>query len=369
MMPRALSRRLGWLLVACSLLLLVSLLALLVNLELAVRVFLPGWLLVERVFTAPVFARLSPLGADLSVVSTAVPVLLFAFPLWRGWQRRQELRRDPDARSEVVDPYPDHFPFFCVMLGLFGTLYGMMVGLSASGVAELQTAAPSAESIRVALDRLLSGTATALLSSIVGMIGAFLAAQPFPALYRWCSGASDEPVEGDLVDVISQVTAELKALAQAGAEARQNWGGDAMTQILARLDHAQVSAAASADALARMTTILESLAQGQERIAASLTDTLGAVRQATAQTATGVEGLVAREPAHREALAAMALSGQAAADQIRQLVADAAAQHQAALAEWKAVRAASDRQADEASRDRTAFRRALASYAGEADER
>jgi hypothetical protein len=358
-------RRLSALLAGCAALLALGLAALAVNLELAVRVFAPGWNVVERLLPGRLFAALAPLGADLSVVSTAVPVLLFAFPLWHGWRRRRALQRDPAAVSHLLDPYPEHFPFFCVMLGLFGTLYGMMIGLDASGVSELAGSAPSSEGIRVALDRLLSGTATALLSSIVGMIGAFLAAQPFPALYRWASGACVDEEDGDLVAVIGQVTAELQALARAGAEARQSWGGDLPGQLLARLDRLQAAAETSALASTRLQEAMEAMARQQQQLATGLLDNLQALRQSSTQAATGIDELARHEPAHRAALAAVAQAGQATADQVGRLAADLAAQHQAALAEWKTLRETAGRQADEAGRDRAALRRALASYAGE----
>lgn len=362
-------QRLQWFLVGSLVLLAISLFAFSINLELAIRVYSPGWNVVERLLSHGLFVRLSPLGADRSLVSTGVPVMLFAFPLWHALRRRRELRLDPAAVSHRTDPYPEHFPFFCVMLGLFGTLYGMMIGLGSSGVSQLATAAPTSESIRTALDRLLSGTATALLSSIVGMVGAFLAAQPFlPALYRWCTGASDEAEDGDLIVVVAQLTAELQALAQASAEARKGWGGDAAGQILARLDKLQAAAESSANAFAAIHKTVEALASGQEQTAARLVEGLQAIQQSSAQTASGIDALVRSEPAHREALAAVSASARATAEQLGRLGADAAAQHQAALAEWKGLREAAGRQAEESGRDRAALRRALASYAGDARE-
>lgn len=361
--------RIRWFLIVCALGLITALMALAVNSELAIRVFVPSFHVVERIVTPGLFARMTPLGADLSGVSTAVPVLLFAFPLWHGWRRRKELRRNPSAVSHVIDPYPEHFPFFCIMLGLFGTLYGMMIGLSSSGVSGLAVSSPSSESIRVALDRLLSGTATALLSSIVGMIGAFLAAQPFPAIYRWCTGASEVDEGDDIITSITLVTSELKALAQAGAEARQQWGGDVISQLLNRLDTMQVSSELTATATVQMQESIAVLVRTQNQIAEGLLEGARAVKQSTALVAAGVDTLVRSEPVHRETLGQISVSGQAAVDQLRRVVDDLNRQHQSALAEWKAQREAATRQADEMSRDRAALRRALATYAEPSDER
>jgi hypothetical protein len=360
--------RIRWLLFACSVGLVVALCALVVNVELAIRVFVPSFDFTERLISSQLFAWMTPLGADQSGVTTLVPVLLLAFPLWQGWRRKQELLRHPEAVSHVMDPYPEHFPFFCIMLGLFGTLYGMMIGLSSSGVSGLAVASPSSESIRVALDRLLSGTATALLSSIMGMIGAFLSALPFPAIYRWCTGASAEVEDVDIITSIEQVTSELKALAQAGAEARQQWGGDAIGQVLDRLEQLQISTDRSAAASVHMQESMAAMAQAQAQCAEGLLNGVRAVQESTAQVALGMDALARHEPAHREALLHIAQSGQVAADQLRQVVADLNRQHQAALAEWIAQREASTRQADEVSRDRAALRRALASYAGPSDD-
>lgn len=361
--------RIRWMLFGCTVGLVVSLMALAVNSELAIRVFVPTFQVVERLVSPDLFALLAPLGADLSGVSSAVPVLLFGFPLWHGMRRRRELQHNPDAVSHVIDPYPEHFPFFCIMLGLFGTLYGMMIGLSSSGVSGLAVSSPSSESIRVALDRLLSGTATALLSSIVGMIGAFLAAQPFPALYRWCTGAREEDEGDDIIASISQVTTELQALALASANARQQWGGDVVNQMLDRLDKLQTSSELTATASVQMQDAIATLVRSQDRIAESLLEGARAVQQSTALVAAGVDSLVRSEPAHRETLGQIALSGQAAADHLRRVVDDLSKQHQAALAEWTAQREVTTRQADEVSRDRAALRRALASYAEPSNER
>lgn len=361
--------RLRGLLIGCAAGLVVALVALLVNLELAIRVFLPGWRAAERMLTANWFAWLSPLGADLSVVSTAVPVLLFAFPLWHGWRRLQDLRHDPSSVSHVVDPYPEHFPFFCIMLGLYGTLYGMMVGLSSSGISGLAASAPTSEGIRNALDRLLSGTATALLSSIVGMIGAFLAAKPLPALYRWCAHTREEAADDDLIASIGQVTTELQAMARAGTEARQSWGNDPVGQIVARLEKMQTVIEASAGTAARLQESMEVLVRSQARLEEGLLEGSKAIQQSTAQVAVAVDTLALHEPDHREALLQISKCGQAATDQMRQMAGELSTQHQAVLAEWKAMRDLAARQTDEASRDRTALRRAFASYAEDADAR
>ncbi len=173
-------RRLGVLIVVCWSLLIPSSLAWLVNLELALRLFFPGVRFLE-----PMIPWFALFAADFSTISTLVPVLLFLFPLVMAHRlRRMGAGAGEHVQRLIFDPYPPHFPFFLVMLGLTGTLYGLLIGLDVSGVRELSGEVPSADTIRETLDRLLDGTATALLSSLLGLAGAFLAARPLTWLFH-----------------------------------------------------------------------------------------------------------------------------------------------------------------------------------------
>lgn len=106
-------------------------------------------------------------------------------------------------------PYPSHFSFFLIMLGLVGTLYGLLIGLESSGV-EAVAGEMSAGAVRVAVDRLLSGTATAVLSSLVGIVGAFVAARPMAWLYCLLlpEGVQEE-IEDSLEDTVLRITEGL----------------------------------------------------------------------------------------------------------------------------------------------------------------
>ena len=71
--------------------------------------------------------------------------------------------------------------------GTVGTLYGLLIGLDVSGVKELGDKAQTVDKINDSLDQLLGGTATALLSSLLGLVGAFLALRPLTWLYQWAT--------------------------------------------------------------------------------------------------------------------------------------------------------------------------------------
>ena len=125
-----------------------SLAAWLVNLEVAVKAIAPGW----AGFIGPdphgLLKLLVFLSGDLSTVSTFVPLLLFFFPFV---QSVRILRRPYDDTASIhamqALPYPAHFPFFLVMLGLTGTLYGLWIGLSVSGVSSMTQGMPDAEEL------------------------------------------------------------------------------------------------------------------------------------------------------------------------------------------------------------------------------
>ncbi|NQU39959.1 MAG: hypothetical protein HQ523_08415 [Lentisphaerae bacterium] len=219
--------------VICFLALLPSLLAWLVNLDIALQVVAPAWQSLVGENPAGLLGALASLAGDYSTISTLVPVLLFAFPMIQAFRI---LRRPCDDRASIhamrALPYPAHFPFFLVMLGLTGTLYGLWIGLSVSGVSGVAKGVPSAEDLPVVLERLLDGTATALLSSLLGLIGAFLAAKPFPFLFEQAACLDPIEEERSLAETIDHLTRDLKALSAASREFSTTLHPAAVTGVL-----------------------------------------------------------------------------------------------------------------------------------------
>ena len=218
-----------------SLLLLVPLsLIWLVNLDAAIVSFHPDWSGLSAGLPEGIAEPARMLAADLSTVSTLVPVLMFLFPLLMALRIISKQRIDPDYIHRIQwDPYPPQFPFFLVMLGLTGTLYGLFIGLDVSGVSELGQASASAESIRATIDRLLDGTATALLSSLVGLIGAFLAARPFTWLFRRLAFIPPQEDHQPLSETLAVLNRDLMELSHSSREFSEQLGGGAVEDIAA----------------------------------------------------------------------------------------------------------------------------------------
>ncbi len=169
----------------CFFLLIPSLLAWLVNVEVAVQALNAEWKALVFLIPARVFNTFQPLAVDLSTISTLVPFLLLVFPFTQGLRIILRTRKDPSALHEIEWlPYPPRFAFFLVMLGLTGTLYGLLIGIGISEVEDIIGHVPDSAVISSSLRQLLAGTATALLSSLFGLIGAFFAAEPIPWLFR-----------------------------------------------------------------------------------------------------------------------------------------------------------------------------------------
>ncbi len=163
----------------------------LVNLDVAFGQLFAVHLGLRRVLPRALFDPLALLAVDLSTVSTGVFVLLAYFPS-RGAYRvlRARAGRPGASTTDLAQVYPARFPFFATMTGLGGTLIGMWFALEPAGlnVAQIGTGAGSDQSQHV-MDRLLSGTATALLSSLWAMVVAYLAAHPIPIIFRYICGA------------------------------------------------------------------------------------------------------------------------------------------------------------------------------------
>ena len=226
----------------CVVLLVPAMAAWLVNIEIALQAVDMPCKVISYILPAGVYGALTPLTADLSTITTLVPVLLLVFPLFMAVRIRRFCASDPGYLHRVVyDPYPPHFPFFLVMLGLTGTLYGLLIGLSVSGVEDLASVTPSADSVRETVDRLLGGTATALLSSLLGLVGAFLAARPLTWLFRKLAAIPEEETQRGLMDTVTTLTHDLQTLSHASREFSERLNvaaADRIDQHMARMDEA-----------------------------------------------------------------------------------------------------------------------------------
>jgi len=283
------NRRLTFLEWICGLLLIPATLAWLINVEMALRVIWPAWTQPDRLLASPAFDIFYRMAADLSTISTLVVVLLVLFPLIMARRVRAYAAHAPDRlRRLVYDPYPPHFPFFLVMLGLAGTLYGLLIGLTISGVTELGARAASPGSIQEALDQLLDGTATALLSSLWGLVGAFVAARPLTWLFHWaaCLPGDEEPVM--LSETLRRLDQDLARLGETARAFEVRLGQSAVEQIpgmLAELRDTlntmrEEQRLAHEQAIAHHKEVARDALAVQEKIAASLADQSSILRDA-----------------------------------------------------------------------------------------
>jgi hypothetical protein len=161
-------------------LLIISIALWFVNIEFAVRLFHPDFSIILKYIPADIFNILEVISSDFSTVTTLIPVLICLFPI----VSLSRLEKKYNAEITETFPYPENFPFFLVMLGLAGTLYGLLIGLDSSGLSALDSETSGAPEIRDTIDRLLDGTATALLSSLVGIVGAFIVVKPIPIIFQ-----------------------------------------------------------------------------------------------------------------------------------------------------------------------------------------
>jgi hypothetical protein len=276
-------RRLTVLLLICLAGLLFSLSLWVINLEMAIRVFAPEWKLFENLLPPGWFAFGLLFAVDLSTISTLVPVLLFLFPLVQAWRVGHNQKQESDFAANLeADPYPPHFAFFLVMLGLVGTLYGLMIGLDLSGVSDLAGQPLSQDAIRRSLDRLLGGTATALLSSLVGILGAFVAARPMAWCFRRTVGIRPDVRRRGLSETVTHVTGELNALGEASRSFAKLLNPAVAETVLDRL-HAQSTA------LEQLASSFSESNQRLERLEALASQNTNAITQAISLLKTDVE--------------------------------------------------------------------------------
>jgi len=348
-------RRLRWLVLCFGILLIPAVVLWLANVEQALRVVAPGIVLLSVITPPVLWSWFVTLSADLSSVSTLVPVLLLWFPLQ---QARKILRAGGDAEASYrygLEPYPQHFTFFLVMLGLVGTLYGLLLGLSVSGLSGVVDGAPAAEDLPAVLERLMAGTATALLSSLVGLIGAFLAARPLTALFTW--SVAIETVEGDssIEEAVEHLRERLSALSVAVGDFSEQIGGSGLHRVLEHLDQISSAQAETAATLRACQEQVEALAQGQAAMAGLVTpvgDVPPLLRELVTATGAVADRLDGVAPTQAQLL-------QTAVDMLR--VVQAGQQNGARLA--AVVEADVQQRAQEAVRERTRLRRALQHFA------
>ena len=255
--------RAGLVAVFCAILAALSGLAWSVNLELAARVYFPSWKLLEAVLPGPLFRSFALISVDLSTVSTLVPLLLFLFPLIQALRaKRGSLPLPAPATGTEWMPYPPHFPYFLIMLGLFGTLYGLLIGLQVSGVEGFVGYRPAADSVSQSLTRLLAGTATAIWSSLIGLVGAFLAAQPVPWIFRRLAGVEQPPETVSLAQTIHSLTMDLGGLAEASRAMRATLTPAALAGFLEKLDAIDLNLRSTAGAAERISAAIEKIEGG-----------------------------------------------------------------------------------------------------------
>lgn len=283
----------------CAVLLVPAVMAWLVNLELAMKVFAPSWKVLEYVLPGWIFRACVSLSVDMSSVSTLVPVLLFLFPLIQGIRvLRGHLRLPVPITGNEWMPYPPHFPYFLIMFGLFGTLYGLLIGLEVSGVEDFVAYRPTTDSISQSLTRLLAGTSTAIWSSLLGLIGAFLAALPIPWLFRRLMGVERPPETVSLAHTIHSLTIDLRGLGEASREFRRILAPEVVDGFLRKLDGLGIVLRNLTGATERTTSAIEKLAEErlQEREAihqqtAALKEISGRVQQLEVIRDTGQQTL------------------------------------------------------------------------------
>lgn len=246
----------------CTALSLFFLLLWVVNLEEAIRLYFADVSFLARFLPASIYQVGMRCAADLSTVSTLVPFLMFAFPAVQGF--RAVGRHLAESEEELIwRPYPPHFAFFLIMLGLTGTLYGLLIGLQSSGVEALASTGLKGEAVQDSVERLLSGTATAVLSSLVGLIGAFIAARPLAWLF--CISLPLEIAEElpeDLEATVNRLSEGLGRMDRTVREVTRSLEPLPFAKLAQQLEQLETQNAELVAGVSRMCTVLERCANG-----------------------------------------------------------------------------------------------------------
>ncbi|MEI6516089.1 MAG: hypothetical protein WCO77_08930 [bacterium] len=358
-------RFLTLLIVACLIPLPFLLGAFLVNVEIGIRVFAPAFHVLDRILPQGLYHIWAVLSADLSTVSTLIPFLIVAIPLVQAIRILKKLESDPTFGQRMgPDPYPSHFGFFQIMLGLTGTLYGMYIGLDISGVSELAGQTPTTDSIRQSLDRLLGGTATALLSSLVGLIGAFITARPVPWLFGRIVGVKADETRQTLTATIERLTDDLRGLSQASRTFTDILNPQTAQTLLAKLDSQEAATREIGTRLNSITTLLETLNHGQAIQARQLQvlENLAGIATASGDKMDQVNTTLGTM-AQTQSVVVSHLARLDSVEQTIRKVADGhESRHQDVLRALNGVMSAAQAQRDQVQREHDALRTALAAY-------
>ena len=340
----------------CLLLLVPALAFFLVNLELAVRVLYPSFVFFEHLLPGAIYRAGIPLSADLSTISTLVPVLIFLFPLIQGARILRAGERAPVLLREMeADPYPPHFAFFLVMLGLVGTLYGMLIGLQTSGVASVGATSINQESVQVTLDRLIGGTATAILSSLVGIVAAFIVARPVPWLFRKLTGVEQEESRRTLTDTLAELTRDLQNLGAASRALVGQLPPGTLQNFRAQMDRLETGVTDTVRHLAPLAGHLQHLEENGNKLLAH-TGRLESVEQTVRDQSARLDRLL-------EALQQLGTHTGHTNELLERQLAETREQQQALLQQLMATATAAQDSVRDGRTDRDALRRALAQYA------
>ncbi len=278
----------------CTALSLFFLLLWVVNVEEAIRLFFADVSFLPRFLPANIYSLGLRCAADLSTVSTLVPFLMFVFPAIQGF--RALGRHWANVDEELIwRPYPPHFAFFLIMLGLTGTLYGLLIGLQSSGVEALASTGLKGEAVQDSVQRLLSGTATAVLSSLVGLIGAFIAARPLAWLF--CVSLPldiAEELPEDLEATVDRLCEGLGRMDRTVREVTRSLEPVPLERVAQQLERLETQNAELVEGVNRMCTALERCAEG-------LTSVEG-VDQKLEHALTQLSGLRTEQAAHTNTL-------------------------------------------------------------------
>ena len=293
--------------------------AFLVNIEVGLRVFWPNIHVFDHVLPQGLYGLYALLSADLSSVSTLIPLLILLYPLVQAIRILRQQKTDPGFAQQLeATPYPPHFGFFMIMLGLTGTLYGMFIGLNISGVNELAGQVPTPDAIRRVLDRLLGGTATALLSSLVGLIGAFFASPSIiPAVFRRAAGITGDYSPITLTETVEQLTYDLRGLSQASRIFAARLKPERADDLFERMARQEAATHAVARQLEQVNNSLLSNSKTQQETNQKLQSleplaaTLNAVSDKIGQTNTKLDGIERTQALAVDRLQPLESTGQA----------------------------------------------------------
>ena len=264
--------RLTILIFVCLVLLIPSIVAWIVNLELGLEVLTKNNepTLLKSLIPGGIFSLFYPFGADLSTVTTLVPVLVFLYPILKALKIISAEGRDPSKLKHMdPDPYPSQFVLFMVLLGLAGTLYGMWIGLRVSGVESLGEAGATGSAIVMSIKNLLAGISTAILSSLAGLVGAFIAASPITRLFYWAACVTEEEEEEvDLVETLTNLANNLSTAGQVGGSAPSS--STARSETVSAGDQLVGSVPVQNDAiLSQLTALVQAVRESNNEVKSS----------------------------------------------------------------------------------------------------